>query len=266
MFRILSAFFVSSIVFVSLGQEIEKDSIIAQTTNIQPDSSTLSLLFIGDIMGHQSQINAAFDENIGTYSYDSCFKYIDPVISSADVAIANLEVTLAGWPYQGYPQFSSPDALAIAMKNAGVDIFVTANNHSNDRRQQGVERTINVLDSLDIGHTGTFSDSQSREETYPYFIEKNGFKIALLNYTYATNGIPTSPPNIVNLINKHTLETDLENARFQNPDHIIVFMHWGEEYNQSPSRYQLNYYQQCLDAGADLLIGSHPHVVQKMEL
>ncbi len=229
------------------------------------EEKELSLLFIGDIMGHQSQINAAFDDNTGQYNYDTCFKYIAPILSKADVTIANLEVTLAGWPYSGYPQFSSPDELAVAMKNAGVDIMVTANNHSCDRRKVGVERTIAVLDSLEIKHTGTFLDAASREKEYPLLIEKNGFRIALLNYTYATNGIPASPPNIVNLINKETIVKDLAKARSSNPDHIVVFMHWGLEYKQYPSKQQVNFYNLCKNNGADLIIGSHPHVVQKME-
>lgn len=233
--------------------------------SIKHHEQELSLLFVGDIMGHQSQINAAFNDNTGKYNYDSCFKYIAPVLSKADVTIANLEVTLAGWPYAGYPQFSSPDELAVALKNAGVDIMVTANNHSCDRRKQGLERTIRVLDSLEIGHTGTFIDSASRAREYPMIIEKNGFRIALLNYTYATNGIPATFPNIVNLISKKTIIADLTRAKAMKPDHIIVFMHWGLEYKQYPSKYQIDFYNLCKNNGADLIIGSHPHVVQKME-
>ena len=246
--------------FLLILQAYSQDSV-----STGQNEQELSLLFIGDIMGHQSQINAAFDENIGEYNYDSCFKYIAPVLSQADVAIANLEVTLAGWPYEGYPQFSSPDELAVAMKNAGVDIMVTANNHSCDRGKPGLERTIRVLDSLEIGQTGTFIDSASRAKKYPLLIEKNGFKIALLNYTYATNGIPATFPNIVNLISKKTIAQDLAKAKAMQPDHIIVFMHWGLEYKQYPSKYQTEFYNLCKDNGADLIIGSHPHVLQKME-
>ena len=233
--------------------------------SVEQSGQELSLLFVGDIMGHQSQINSAFNENTGKYSYDSCFKYIAPVLSKADITIANLEVTLAGWPYEGYPRFSSPDELAVAMKNAGVDVMVTANNHSCDRGKQGLERTIRVLDSLEIKQTGTFIDSASRAKKYPLLIEKSGFRIALLNYTYATNGLPATWPNIVNLISKKTIIEDLKKAKSMKPDHIIVFMHWGLEYKQYPSKYQTDFYNLCKNNGADLIIGSHPHVVQKME-
>ena len=108
--------------------------------------STLTLLFMGDIMGHDSQIHSALQPN-GTYNYAEVFKYVKKEISNADIAVANLEVTLAGPPFKGYPQFSSPDALAVAAKQAGIDILCTANNHSVDRRKQGIVRTIKVLDS-----------------------------------------------------------------------------------------------------------------------
>ncbi len=240
-------------------------AISTDTTSLTKDT-TLSILFIGDVMGHGTQINAAFDDNTGKYNYDSCFKYISPVISQADIAIANLEVTLAGWPYKGYPQFSSPDALAISLKNAGVDILATANNHSLDRRKKGLERTIDMLDSLAIPHTGTFKNAEERKKAYPMMIEKNGFKIALLNYTYATNGIPVSKPNIVNMINKEAIAKDLKAAKAKDPDHIIVFMHWGAEYQLKPNKYEISFNQFCKDNGADIVIGAHPHVIQKMEL
>ena len=260
---------------VSVAQEvIENDTIIISNDTIQLSSdstllhndTTLSMLFMGDVMGHGTQINAAFDDNTGRYNYDSCFKYISPVISQADIAIANLEVTLAGWPYKGYPQFSSPDVLAVALKNAGVDILATANNHALDRRKKGLERTIDMLDSLKISHTGTFKNAEERKKAYPMMIEKNGFKIALLNYTYATNGIPVSKPNIVNMINKETIAKDLKAAKAKKPDHIIIFMHWGAEYQLKPNKYETTFNQFCKDNGADIVIGSHPHVIQKMEL
>jgi poly-gamma-glutamate capsule biosynthesis protein CapA/YwtB (metallophosphatase superfamily) len=108
-------------------------------------SGEISLLFIGDVMGHGPQITSAFDKTTNTYDYTNCFKYISSEMSDADYTIANLEVTLAGPPFTGYPQFSSPDELAVGCKNAGVDILVTSNNHSCDRGGSGITRTIEVL-------------------------------------------------------------------------------------------------------------------------
>src|SRR5688572_4140801 len=120
------------------------------------DTTRLSLLFLGDIMQHDSQIADAYNKNTGIYDYTPCFEYIKPYIEAVDLAIGNLEVTLAGKPYKGYPQFSAPDELLVAMKNIGVDVLVTANNHCVDRGRAGLERTIAMLDSFGIQHTGTF--------------------------------------------------------------------------------------------------------------
>ena len=113
-----------------------------------PDQE-ISFLFMGDFMQHGPQIKAAKDSN-GHYNYDHYFEFTNTLINSVDFAVANLEVTLAGAPYTGYPKFSAPDEYAIAIKKAGFDILTTANNHSNDRGKSGLIRTIKILDSLDI--------------------------------------------------------------------------------------------------------------------
>ena len=229
------------------------------------DTTRLRLLFAGDIMQHDSQIKAAYDPLSATYDYSSCFQYIQPLIQQADLAVANLELTLAGAPFKGYPQFSAPDELAVALKDAGFDILVTANNHSLDRRKAGLERTIATLDSLALLHTGTFRDSLERALHYPLLVKKNGFTLSLLNYTYGTNGIPVSKPNMVNFIDTLAIEQDMLKAKSQEPDVIMVFMHWGNEYQSYPSAQQKRLARFCIDKGASLVIGSHPHVIQPME-
>jgi len=224
----------------------------------------ISLLFIGDIMGHDEQIWSAENRETRTYNYDDVFKYISGEISEADIAVANFEVTLSGSPYTGYPQFSSPVELASACINAGIDFLVTANNHSADRFNKGIMSTINKLDSIGIPHTGTFTDQAQRDSLYPVILKRNGFSLALLNYTYGTNGIKVPPPAIVNLIDKSLIERDIEKARKENPDAVILFLHWGTEYDTVPSLNQTILAEYFLDRGADLVIGSHPHVLQKM--
>jgi len=228
------------------------------------DTTRISLLFVGDIMQHDSNIAAAYNSFNKKYDYSACFEYAAPILRSADLTIGNLELTLAGAPYKGYPQFSAPDALAIQLKQLGFDVLVTANNHSLDRRRKGVERTIRVLDSLQIQHTGTFIDSAERTNLYPLLVEKNGFRFSLLNYTYGTNGIPVTKPNIVNLIDTVAIKIDLAKARAQESDAIIVFMHWGAEYQSLPNAEQKKLAALCLREGAKLVIGAHPHVLQPM--
>lgn len=229
-----------------------------------PDSS-LSIIFAGDVMQHKPQIEAAWDDSLQTYSYDSCFKYVAPILRDNDLAMANFEFTLGGKPYDGYPQFSAPDQMVNALLYAGFDIVATANNHSCDRGKKGIERTIRILDSMGLKHLGTYVDSASRAISYPMIINKNGIKLALLNYTYGTNGIPVPVPNIVNMISEEQIKTDLKRAKDSLPDKTIVFIHWGDEYISNPNQYQEYYAKLCFDNGADIIIGMHPHVIQKIE-
>lgn len=229
------------------------------------NDSSMSILFIGDVMGHDSQIESAYDPASDSYDYESVFKPLKPLFNNADFSIANLEVTLAGKPHKGYPQFSSPDELAIGLKNNGVKVLVTANNHSCDRSDQGIIRTVNILDSLDIMHTGTFRNQADRDSLNLMILEKNGIRVGILNYTYGTNGLPAPHPTIVNKIDLVQMKTDLIRCRMENLDKIIVFMHWGLEYQKSPNKSQTDLMTFLFKEGVDIIIGSHPHVLQKME-
>ena len=226
--------------------------------------SSVTFLFMGDIMGHDAQIESAYDSIKGIYDYHSVFAHVKPIISKADFAIANLEVTLAGPPFKGYPQFSSPDVLAAACRDNGVDAFVTANNHSCDRGKSGIIRTLNVLDSLGIEHTGTFRDPADRDTMDLLIFEKNGIRVGLLNYTYGTNGLTIPEPTIVNKIDNSTILADIEKSKKQNLDKLIVMVHWGLEYETDPNQKQLAIADLLFENGVDIIIGSHPHVLQPM--
>ena len=228
------------------------------------NSQEISFLFMGDIMGHGPQIKSAWQENKKQYEYSEVFNPLEDIISSVDFAIGNLEVTLAGKPYKGYPQFSSPDELAVACKNSGMDVLVTANNHSCDRKNKGIVRTLDVLDSLKILHTGTFKDVKNREKNNLLVLSKEGIKVGLLNYTYGTNGLPFSDPVYVNLVDSVLIKKDVINAKNKDLDKLIVFVHWGYEYKDFPNSYQKKYNRFFQDLGVDVVIGSHPHVIQPM--
>ncbi len=230
-----------------------------------PEDKSLTILFAGDIMQHGPQIQAAWNDSVGMYDYSPCFSYVAPIIQKYDIAIANLEVTLAGKPYTGYPQFSAPDILAAGIKSAGFDVLATANNHSCDRGDEGIIRTINVLDSIGIKRTGTFKDSIDYKGHNPLILEKNGITLALLNYTYGTNGLSFTYPAMVNLIDENKLIDDLKYSRSLSPDFIIVFFHWGIEYQTDPNEEQQHLADICTQNGADAIIGSHPHVIQPFE-
>jgi poly-gamma-glutamate synthesis protein (capsule biosynthesis protein) len=237
---------------------------LAFTQSILSDTSTgkISLLFTGDIMGHGAQITGAYNKETGNYEYDSCFLFIKPFLEEADFAIGNLEVTLAGPPYKGYPQFSSPDGLAVALKNSGFDVLVTANNHAADRGFKGASRTLRILDSLEFMHTGTFRDAASRDSLVPLLLEKNGIRIALLNYTYGINGLPMPLPVIVAHIDTARMAMEIEKCKDLQADFIIAELHWGNEYERVPNAAQKRLADWLFSKGVMAVIGSHPHVIQ----
>lgn len=251
---LFSAFLLNLFLFVS-GQNPEKIS----------SANSLRFIFAGDIMGHSTQIKAAYNAESHTYDYDTLFAFLKPVLSEADFAIANFEVTLAGEPYTGYPRFSSPDDLAIACKNAGFECLVTANNHCADRGGAGLIRTLNVLDMVGIKHTGTFRSEKERFHNNPLILSKNGIKVALLNYTYGTNGLRVPDSLFVNRINIKQIASDIKKSKAENADKIIVFFHWGTEYRLLPDKRQQYLLHFCDSLQVDIVIGSHPHVVQPME-
>ena len=238
----------------------------ADSTVVEPAvEHRLSLLFAGDLMQHGPQIKAALQSD-GTYNYEECFAGIKNEIERADVAIGNLEVTLGGKPYSGYPQFRAPDEYLRACIDAGFDILLTANNHCLDSRRPGLERTIMMMDSLQVPHLGTYINQEERDKAYPFLLEKNGMRIVLLNFTYGTNGIAIQEPNVVCLMDTTEIRADIEKAKAMQPDAIIALPHWGIEYQQLPSAQQREMAAWLIRNGVDHVIGGHPHVAQPLEL
>ena len=236
-----------------------------ETEHEEPVLDTLTLMFIGDVMSHSPQVDAARLAD-STYDYAPCYRFLAPYIASADICIANMEVPLAGAPYTGYPQFSCPDAMMSQLFDTGVDVFLTANNHTCDKGAKGIRRTIHVMDSLEIPHVGTYLDSMDFQQRNPLIVEKNGFRIAVLNYTYGTNGIPAPNPYIVNLLDSAAIARDIAHARELKADYIVVLPHWGIEYERKQNKKQKGYANYMYECGADMVIGGHPHVVQPITL
>lgn len=234
------------------------------TTLASEQTDTLRMIFVGDVMQHLPQVHAARTSD--GYDYNTCFQYVKDEIAAADVAVANLETTLGGKPYKGYPCFSSPDELLVALKTTGFDVIATANNHCVDRGKRGLERTNTIIDSLKLYRLGTYKNQTERENKYPLLLKTKGFRIALLNYTYGTNGIPVASPNVVNLIDTTVMEADIAKAKTMNPDAIIACMHWGLEYQTHPNGEQLHLANWLLQKGVHHIIGSHPHVIQPIEV
>ena len=232
---------------------------------IYGDDSLVTLLFAGDVMGHRPQVDAAYDRATGQYDYSDCFRYVEPYIQSADFACANLEVTLGGPPYTGYPCFSSPDALLFEVQNIGFDLLFTANNHVLDRGKPGVERTIMMLDSVGMPHAGSYVDSISCDTSYPIIMDVKGLKVGFINATYGTNGIKEKAPNVVNRLDTVQMARDLERLDEMGADLKVAVLHWGNEYELKGNKSQLRCAQSLANHGANLIIGGHPHVVQNAD-
>lgn len=235
---------------------------------IIPEDTVINFVATGDIMCHTTNFNAAYDKATKTYDFTPVFKNVAKYISKADIAVGNLETTFSGADrgYTGYPTFNSPEALGHALKNIGIDVLSTANNHSLDKRYSGVESTLNTLDEIGIAHTGT---ARSEEEQNTILVKDvNGIKIAFISFTYGTNGIPVEAGKeyCVNLIeDEQVMLKQLALAKEQNPDIICVSMHWGDEYSQKANDDQKDLANYLFNHGVDIIIGNHAHVVEPME-
>jgi poly-gamma-glutamate capsule biosynthesis protein CapA/YwtB (metallophosphatase superfamily) len=225
----------------------------------------LRIVFAGDVMGHDTQINAAYNDSSDTYDYGDCFSYLKPFLGGADIAVANLEVTLAGPPYKGYPRFSSPDALLDGLMNAGFNVLVNANNHALDWGSEGLVRTQEVADRKGMILTGSFISSGHRDQVYPLILEKNDIMLAMLNYTYGTNGLQADTPCIVNYIDTFMIQRDIEKMKLVEPDFVIASIHWGNEYQREEDTLQRELAGFLFRQGVDVIIGAHPHVIQPVE-
>jgi len=228
-----------------------------------PDSA--EIVFVGDAMQHERQLNAARQSD-GSFSFKGYYDAIEPYISSADLSVVNLELPLGGKPYSGYPMFCAPDSFLYELKNAGFDYILTANNHSLDRRDKGVKRTLDVIDAAGLKHTGTFRNKAERDSLTPSIVDVNGFKVAFLNYTYGTNGIKVQNDVVVNYINRDQMRKDVKKARENGAELVAVCIHWGIEYVLLPNKEQRQLADFLSTEGVDLIIGGHPHVIQPMEM
>lgn len=224
------------------------------------DTASLKIIFCGDLMGHGGQIKAA--KTADGYDYSPCFQFVEGYLKSADLAIANFELTLAGEPYSGYPQFSSPDQVLVDAHKAGFELFTTVNNHCMDSGKKGFLRTLQVFDSLGIAHLGTYRDSAERYENHPLMMDLKGFRLAFLTYTYGTNEIPVPNPLVANMIDTVAMAADLAEAHQRDAEYVITMIHWGIEYDTIANKQQRKLAKFLLQNGSDIVIGGHPHVVQ----
>lgn len=228
-------------------------------------TDTVRLIFGGDLMQHIPQINAARKAG-GGFDYTRSFQYVAPIFRDADIAVINLETTLTTrGDYSGYPRFAAPVELADAMVDMGIDIVLLANNHCCDRGARGIDTTIEQLSARGVAHTGAFTGDEDRSQNNVIYFECKGVRFALINYTYGTNGLPVPQGKRVNIIDKDRIISDISTINRDSVDCLIACMHWGIEYQRHPNAEQKNLAQLLKLHGVDVIIGSHPHVVQRYE-
>lgn len=229
------------------------------------ETRRLTLVFAGDLMQHEPQVEAARQPD-GTFDYTDCFRHIAPALHEADIVVVNLETTLSEeGPYSGYPMFRSPAQLAAAMKAAGIDVALMANNHICDKGSKGISRTVEAVEKAGLLYTGAFADSAGYAAHHPLTLEKEGFRISLLNYTYGTNGLPVPEGRIVNLIDTAAIARDLAAIERAEGHIVIACLHWGIEYQTKENKEQKSLAGWLRKRGVDVVIGGHPHVIQPAE-
>lgn len=244
--------------------------IVSSSTNSneqKQEDITITLTSIGDILCHNTQYWDAYNASTDEYDFSYVFENIKQYTEAGDLTIGNLETSFAGKErgYSNYPTFNSPDALAYALKDIGIDIITTAGNHCLDMGFSGLSRTIDTLDAAGLEHLGSY---KTAEEQNNIFIKNvKGIKIAFINYTYGTNGIPvpTDKDFCVNLIDKDLIKKQIEMAKEQNVDVICACMHWGTEYRLSATDEQKELSDFLFKNGVDIILGNHPHVFEPME-
>ncbi len=227
---------------------------------------SIKLSFVGDLMCHSPQYSLARVER-DSFNFVPVFREVAPWFRQADVLFGNLETVLAGnrKPYSGYPFFNSPDDYLVSLRQVGFNFLFTSNNHCLDQKEQGIRRTIEQLKERGIGSTGTFVSQKDRDSIRVLTVK--GIKVALIAYTYGVNGnkIPGGKQYLVNIIDSVFMRADIARARTLKPDVIITYLHFGEEYERLPNVKQKKVVNQLIASGVDVVIASHPHVLQPVE-
>lgn len=223
---------------------------------------TLHLMIAGNIYQTEKHIEYCFEEKTGKYNFRDELKYIQPILSIGDIAIANLKTSFGN---DASNMFSSPDEFALALKYSGINAVMHANLHTAHIDRATYSRTRDLMNEFDIRYTGAFSDKFQRLGNYPLIIDKKGFRIALLNYTDLVNQPEISKNYLINKIDRDQIEQDMHMARANKPDFTIVYFDWGAEQQDIPSYNQIDLARFCFQQGADLVVGTHPNVPMRLD-
>src|SRR5699024_177606 len=272
---LVTLIFVSSLYYIKDDTKKDSNNPIDDRDDLEDEDigeegkNTATILVTGDIMYHEPQIEAAYDSNSGTYDFSDNFKYVKKYIDSADLSIANFETVIAGEEiaFTGFPKFNSPKETLYSIKDAGFNVLTTVNNHALDQGKTGIINTINTIEELGMKNVGTY-----KEPNNDILIEKvNDINLALLSYSYGFNGLESYLTEeelsyMVNTIDEEKIEEDIKEAKELDADMVMIFIHWGKEYHKKPTEHQLELGNKMVEWGANMVFGSHPHVIQKSDM
>lgn len=245
--------------------EMEQTEIVSKSTEEEPQ--TLQVVMVGDMLMHERLIESGEQED-GSYNFDHLFTHVKDFITEADLAIVNQETILGGpdYGYTGYPSFNSPYELGDSLADAGFDVILHATNHTLDKGKKAVINCMNYWETNhpEIAYLGIHQSKEAQDEIYVY--EQDGFRIAILNYTYGMNGIaiPSDMPYIVDMMDEEKIRTDIRKAE-EIADFTILCPHWGTEYMLEETAEQKAWAEIFLEEGVDLVLGAHPHVIEPIE-
>lgn len=257
---------------IKTNNNIENNSTETTLTNKKtkqytPEPITFTLTSLGDSLCHNTQYWDAYNSKTDEYNFSYVYEDIKNYTLSSDITIGSLETTFAGKEkgYSNYPTFNTPDSLATALKDIGVDVVSLAGNHALDYGYTGLCRTIDVFNNIGLSHLGTYKTAEDQEKIL--IKDVKGVKIAFINYTYGTNGIPlpSGKDFCVNLIDKDFIKKQINQAKEQNVDMIVACMHWGTEYRTTANSQQKDLANFLFENGVDVILGNHPHVLEPME-
>ncbi len=251
----------------SKSKEKADDNSEKPKENKNLEKKEITITCWGDYMNHITQIRQAKATN---YDFTDSFAAIKDIVGKSDLSVVNLETTIAKdtSDMSGYPEFATHENVIKALKDTGFDVVSTANNHAYDRRLKGIDRTIEIIEKYGLKRTGTFKENES---TNPLIVDVKGIKVGFFSYSQMLNGyeklmLNSGRDTAVNLIDMDKIKKDVDYLKKNHADVIMCYMHWGEEYSDYPNFYQKNTFKKLSDMGVDLVIGSHPHTIQKSDV
>lgn len=257
---ILISFFILISIDLSFARVQENQS---SNSSSKDSLVTITITAVGDLMCHSGEYDYA-RVSPDSFNFNPFFRFVKPYLQSSDFTFGNLETVLAGKEkgYSGYPHFNSPSQFLAPLKNIGFDLITTANNHALDKGQTGLLRTIEELKKYNLNYDGTFNSQRDRDSIRIYDIK--GIKTAFLAYTYGTNGnpIPNGENYLINIIDTTLIKSDIKTARKIGAEIVLVYFHFGTQYDHNPDNYQNLIVKKTIEYGADIIIGGHPHVIQ----